>query len=409
MFFQLLFIHLYRPFLKYTRATSPLPAHVSPRKLCTAAATSISKLLRLYKRTHGLHQICNIAVYITHSACTIHLLNLPDKNAKRDIIHGVKHLEEIGECWTCARRTLHILNTSAERWKIELPEDVIVTFKRAEEKFGIWGSKEQADSPQTQGSDIAPMAPAPHMPAQMMVPLSNSSSTSKPHQQLQQQQISLQQIPVSASASMNPLQSSGHFPATTAGESPLPSTPDSRRTSGGLSLPPQSAADFTRLKSRNSASVYLTREQQEAWNRHQANRNVSTSGNQPGDRSNNAAVLFGGVESLVEESQDWWLRDQSALALGFDNWGDGWNGLDLPDIPDSDINVGGGMDGGAVNGASKGGAGGYSFSSNEASGINEFDGGTIPNGYGNFSSFNGSNQSSMQGVTDPGYQDEYYG
>jgi hypothetical protein len=43
MFFQLLYIHLFRPFLKYNQATSPLPAHVSPRKLCTQAAAMISK------------------------------------------------------------------------------------------------------------------------------------------------------------------------------------------------------------------------------------------------------------------------------------------------------------------------------------------------------------------------------
>ena len=76
MFFQTLFIHLFRPFLKYTRATSPLPETVSPRKLCTQAAQMISKLMRLYKRSHGLRQIPNIAVYIAHAACTIHLLNL---------------------------------------------------------------------------------------------------------------------------------------------------------------------------------------------------------------------------------------------------------------------------------------------------------------------------------------------
>ncbi len=51
MFFQLLFIHLFRPFLKYTQATSPLPQTVSPRKLCTQAAGMISKLMRLYKRS----------------------------------------------------------------------------------------------------------------------------------------------------------------------------------------------------------------------------------------------------------------------------------------------------------------------------------------------------------------------
>jgi hypothetical protein len=38
--------------------------------------------------------------------------------------------------------------------------------------------------------------------------------------------------------------------------------------------------------------------------------------------------IFSGVENLVEESQDWWLRDQSALALGMENWGEGWDAAD---------------------------------------------------------------------------------
>lgn len=135
MFFQLLFIHLFRPFLRYKQSTSPLPAHVSPRKNCTQAATTISKLLRLYKRTYGLRQIVNIAVYILHSACTIHLLNLPEKNAERDIVHGLKHLEEISESWLCARKTLAILQASSRRWNIQLPKDAEKVFQRMETKF----------------------------------------------------------------------------------------------------------------------------------------------------------------------------------------------------------------------------------------------------------------------------------
>jgi hypothetical protein len=43
---------------------------------------------------------------------------------------------------------------------------------------------------------------------------------------------------------------------------------------------------------------------------------------------------------LVEESQDWWLKDQSALALGFDNWVDGgtdWASLGLGSTHDESI------------------------------------------------------------------------
>jgi hypothetical protein len=163
MFFQLLYIHLFRPFLKYSQATSPLPPNISPRRLCTQAAQAISKLLRLYKRSHGLRQICNIAVYIAHSACTIHLLNLPDKNAKRDITHGVKHLEEIAESWLCARRTLAILSVLSRQWKVELPEEAAAVFTRTNIKFAAYNYDIQSRVPR---SSTSPPITSPKHPVQ---------------------------------------------------------------------------------------------------------------------------------------------------------------------------------------------------------------------------------------------------
>lgn len=142
MFFHLQYIHLFRPFLKYAPSASPLPPHVSPRRICTANAGAISKLLRLYKKLWNLRQICNIAVYMIHSACTIHLLNLPEKTARRDITHGLKHLEEIAEDWICARRTLSILSVLARKWNCELPEDAAFVLQRADEKYGTYSTSD---------------------------------------------------------------------------------------------------------------------------------------------------------------------------------------------------------------------------------------------------------------------------
>lgn len=142
MFFHLQYIHLFRPFLKYTPAASPLPTHVSPRRICTANAGAISKLMRLYKKLYGLRQICNIAVYMVHSACTIHLLNVPEKSARRDIIHGVKHLEEIADDWLCARRTLSILSVLARNWGCDIPEDAASVLGRADEKYGYYSASD---------------------------------------------------------------------------------------------------------------------------------------------------------------------------------------------------------------------------------------------------------------------------
>lgn len=141
MFFHLQYIHLFRPFLKYSPSASPLPAHVSPRRICTANAGAISKLMRLYKKSHNLRQVCNIAVYMTHSACTIHLLNLPDKSARRDMTHGVRHLKEMAEDWLCTRRTLSILSVLARKWGCELPDEAAAVLKRTD-KYGFFSTSD---------------------------------------------------------------------------------------------------------------------------------------------------------------------------------------------------------------------------------------------------------------------------
>ncbi len=311
MFFQLLFIHLYRPFLKYNRTTSPLPSHVSPRKYCTQAAGAISKLLRLYKRTYGLRQICNIAVYIAHSACTIHLLNLPDKNAKRDIIHGVKHLEEIGEMWTCARRTLRILRIMAEKWKTELPEEAAATFCRTRSR---WGSTEPAQSPTLSDQSPRPLAHP--------VPPAMTPQTSYDHQAPMPQQATPR----------IPYLQNGFFVAPSSSDQELPQP---RRPSGNHSLPRRSAVESGRANNRLRPSIGLTKAQQDAWNAHQAARlqasnNASTSTSASDTRSTDPTVLFGGVESLVEENQEWWLKDQASLAMDFNNWNDPGSGRSAP-------------------------------------------------------------------------------
>ncbi|KAK1759355.1 putative nitrogen assimilation transcription factor nit-4 [Echria macrotheca] len=159
MFYHLQYIHLFRPFLKYTPASSPLPTHVSPRRICTANAGAISKLMRLYKKTYNLRQICNIAVYMIHSACTIHMLNLPEKTAKRDVIHSVKHLEEIAEDWLCARRTLCIISVLARKWGVEMPEEASAVLQRTDEKYGSFST---SDVPSPNRSTTSIMAsPSP--------------------------------------------------------------------------------------------------------------------------------------------------------------------------------------------------------------------------------------------------------
>ncbi|KAF1362927.1 hypothetical protein EJ07DRAFT_105100 [Lizonia empirigonia] len=336
MFFQLLYIHLFRPFLKYNPDNSPLPPNVSPRKQCTQAAAMISKLLRLYKRSHGLRQICNICVYIAHSACTIHLLNLPEKNAKRDIIHGIKHLEEIAEGWLCARRTLGILSVLTKRWKVDLPDEAAAVLARTDEKFGPWN---EVSTPKAIRAE--PVAATEHQ---------QPASPSQPSLQPYSLRIADVATPTFPTFPHPPT-------STTSYVSPLPSS------SSSSSLPPTDLAHptHTHAQQQHHASPHTTAHSPAT----PASSTHSHSHTHHGASSSAGASpsqLFGGVDQLLREGQDWMVRDQSQLASGFDNWAS----RNLDEIA-SWFAAGGQV--GGMNGGPVGGGGGYNGASGSGSGV----------------------------------------
>lgn len=322
MFYHLLLIHLYRPFLKYTKSNSPLPQHVSPRRLCTQAASAISKLLRMYKRTYGFCQICNIAVYIAHTACTIHLLNLPEKNAQRDIIHGLRNLEEMGDSWLCARRTLRILDISANKWQVQLPQEASSIFERSHTKWGSWGSWDQpATSPSSTSGESPPAATPQHAPA-----VQNRMSTSDMHPPAVPQSNPPNQVPTGLVTPMDPQYQPGN--------STQPSISAMRAARRSVSVQLQKPDNnllpeptYLRPISHFYHSVQAVRfSQHDAWYGPSEQR-MHAMDAEPTSPSTNASTLtsFEGPTNLVEESQDWWSRNPSAaLGFGMGNWDEGW-------------------------------------------------------------------------------------
>ncbi|CAG8909203.1 unnamed protein product [Penicillium egyptiacum] len=312
MLYQLQIIHLYRPFLKYTKTNTPLPSHVSPRKICTQAAATVSKLLRIYKRGYGLKQICNIAVYIAHTACTVHLLNLPDKNAQRDVIHGLKNLEEMAEGWLCARRTLRILDISANKWQVELPPEAISIFERTHNKWGSWGSWDQTTSPSTSDDyPIAPVLQPPTTPGRF-----SPSGLSFQHSQTEPVPIvdtpmGRQYGPVAAvPISFPPMR--GMLPLQAQRPEFAPPEPTYLR--------PQVAYQFTRLQGSVPApsSPHPNKWYDSSGARISPPNATPTSVASP-------VSGYDGTENLVEESQDWWSRNANAYGLGMDGWSGAWN------------------------------------------------------------------------------------
>lgn len=316
MFYQLLLIHLYRPFLKYTKSNTPLPQHVSPRKLCTQAASAISKLLRIYKRSYGFSQICNIVVYIAHTALTIHLLNLPDKIAQRDVVHGLRHLEEMGESWLCARRTLRILDISANKWQVELPNEAAAIFERTHMKWGSWGSWDQATSPSN--SDGSPTTGASQSSAAIPTRFS-SPRVGLPGGQ-----------PVESSV-QDPTQAGIMAPQYRAGSSIPTSVPAMQAAQRSLSAQlQQTDAPLPEPSYLRPApklyypinTVPLT--QNEGWYGNQESQ-IQTLNDKPNQSPTNTSPMtgFDPSENLVEESQDWWSRNPTTLNLGIEDW-EGW-------------------------------------------------------------------------------------
>ncbi|RDW62967.1 putative C6 transcription factor (NirA) [Aspergillus mulundensis] len=321
MLYQLLLIHLYRPFLKYTKSTSPLPQHVSPRKLCTQAAASISKLLRLYKRTYGFKQICNIAVYIAHTALTIHLLNIPEKNAQRDVIHGLRHLEEMGEFWLCARRTLRILDISATKWQIQLPREAVIVFEQTHARWGSWGPWDQPASPST--STDSP----PTVTSQPLI-----ASTNLPQPQPMNH-------PTGSQAVNPPMQSSPVIAGPVGSQ--YPSAPPGPVSVSAMRAAQRSfSAQLARNEAQQPEPTYLRPvttsygpassgqlPSQEQWySPNEAQMRAFTAvHNVSAAAAQSPLTTFDTPGNLVEESQDWWSRDINALQLGADDWTQGWN------------------------------------------------------------------------------------
>lgn len=327
MFFHLLLIHLYRPFLKYTNSNTPLPPRVSPRKVCTQAALAISRLLRMYERTYGFRQICNIAVYITHTACTIHLLNLPDKNAQRDVVHGLKHLEAMGDGWLNARRSLRILDISANKWQIKLPRAASAIFERTHDQWGYWGSWDQATSSSTENSPVmnsnlatyAPNLAAGHLlPPEGGVAPALTANTS------------ISATPPVAGAPMNRFP----HPFTSATSASFPSiAPDYQTAEILLPQPDLAPPEPTYLRPISytgsqfpllySTSPPKLSSHSDPWHGVQGTQVPSR---YPFFHSTASPIPgYNATANLGAESQQWDSKDAAALGVGIEHWSDAWD------------------------------------------------------------------------------------
>lgn len=322
MFYHLLFIHLYRPFLKYTKSTSPLPPHVSPRRLCTQAAAAISRLFRMYKRSYGLRQICNLAVYIAHTACTIHLLNLPDQNAKRDLIHGLRSLEEMAEGWLCARRTLRILDMSASKWRVNLPKEAVEIFERTHAKWGSWAAWDRGSSPITTTTEDSVKSGSPHVS-----PNTDAPDSTKPQQDNPKTEV---QSPPQLQQQPQLYPNEAHMYTTSPENESMPAYQQHTTTCPpepsylGIPFFYQDSDSFLQQEQQPQSQPPQQPSQPGLWNIENNMQSCSSSSSNPDGVPAVSTFPTSGMNHVtLDGSQDWWFRDQNSLALGLDNWDNG--------------------------------------------------------------------------------------
>lgn len=319
MFYHLQYIHLFRPFLKYAPSSSPLPAHVSPRRICTANAGAISKLMRLYKKAYNLRQICNIAVYMVHSACTIHMLNLPEKTAKRDIIHGVKHLEEIAEDWPCARRTLCIISVLARKWKVELPEEAAAVLQRTDEKYGSFSTSDVPSPNRSTTSMVATPSPPsyPGSPApQQQVSKQEQFSPLGQYSQPTPPQLPMD-LPPSMSARMSPeILSSMAMSAPTPAQGMLSADQMSHHM-----MPHVSIGDAMSAASAASAWANMPATTTQGMGGFSAQASFT-----PVQREGGRAPRGSNAAGYAIDGQDWYLKDGVSWQQNFEAWSGAQNG-----------------------------------------------------------------------------------
>ena len=288
----------------------------------------------MYKRTYGLRQICNIVVYIAHTACTIHLLNLPDKNAQRDVIHGLRNLEEMAAGWLCARRTLRILDISASKWQVELPAEAKSIFERTQLKWGSWGSWDQVSSPSS--SEESPVTQGnlhPSMTSSSRLSFESNTAAvqlTEPYKEDPASMVSASMGPpyqapsTTVAMSMHPIRGPSYMPTAeqkSHKSSFAPPEPTYLRPNSGVRYPSLMPPSYGQPSASSPAAWYDDTGAQVTphTTMSQASNLSSISG-------------FDGAENLVGESQDWWTRNAAALGTGMETWHDTWS-PDMPNLP----------------------------------------------------------------------------
>ncbi len=153
MYYHTVVLHLFRPFLKVDLTNSRL----SPREICTSCAEYTASLLSTYRQTYGLRRVTVLMAHITLSSSIIHLLNLPNPSASRNLSLSISSLRELSTAHAFATRCVHIITSLATQWNISLPVEISLRNTGAGKSLRV---ESAFDLPQPQSSPRAESYPS---------------------------------------------------------------------------------------------------------------------------------------------------------------------------------------------------------------------------------------------------------
>lgn len=202
-----------------------------------------------------------------------------------------------------------VLSAQARMWQIELPEDAAYVLARTDVRFGSLGTS-TTQPPQHGHLTSAALQSARTIREQNPTDSRQQGGT---HQQHTRSEV---QSAVYSSAPMRDSNYSMKFPLA----AELAAQGD--QSSSGLSTQQMAYGMIADLRGN-------TLPEEQRFGTQQAPTTSQPSRKRRLPSTADTSSMFGGVEALLREGQDWWMKDQSQIALGFDNWSytttEGWS------------------------------------------------------------------------------------
>ena len=199
---------------------------------------------------------------------------------------------------------------------MDLPEEAVTVFSRTDSKFGTFSTAD-VPSPSKSSDLIVATPPSAASPPMVSRQIRNGFKSTGTHNQLRQSLYSY--LPEAKPVAVSPIQSQSAY------NNNFNPTPYSQQRNGGgsMNIPKESllsTVPYGPYSYNNGSSVPVGASGLDLTRADSATMSETTNTNsQAATRQVSPSTLFGGVDALVE-SQDWWLRDQASLVLGFDNW-----------------------------------------------------------------------------------------